>query len=487
VLERYADECFLTDMRDDAMGALDTALAIRRDGDDVIRLGETQRLRSRLLVCAGQADRARLAADEAVALLEQAEPGRELARTYAQLSEISMRADAPQEAIRWGRRAMALAEQVADSEALIHAMNNVGAAEFSRGLDGGREKLERSILLAKEAGLPNEAGKAYVNLQAMLSRQREWLLIDRLGESGIDYCREHGLDAWLGYLMWGKAEGHLVRGQWSDAAEAATSMLANPQDGVIGPRFGGRVILALVRARRGDPGCWPLLDEALDLADGTGELQYLATVAVARAEAAWLDGRPDAIAAETDRAFTLAIELDEPSALGELALWRWRAGLLTDPPARAEELFREQIAGESERVAEIRATQGCRYEAALALADADDEAALRRAHDELRKLGAAPAAAIVARRLRERGARGVRRGPRPATKANPAGLTARELEILPLLASGLRNAEIAARLVISERTVDHHVSAILRKLDVRTRSDARAKATRLGLTSQTSE
>jgi DNA-binding CsgD family transcriptional regulator len=319
----------------------------------------------------------------------------------------------------------------------------------------------------------------------MLSRQREWLLIDRLSESGINYCREHGLDAWLGYLLWGKAEGQLVRGQWSDAAEAATSMLANPQDGVIGPRFGALVILALVRARRGDPGCWPLLDEALDLADGIGELQYMAPAAVARAEAAWLEGRPDAIATETDRAFTLAIELGEPSFLGELALWRWRAGLLTDPPAGAEELFRRHITGESGRVAEIRTTQGCRYEAALALADADDEQALRRAHDELGKLGAAPAAAIVARRLRERGARGVRRGPRPGTKANPAGLTARELEVLLLLADGSRNSEIAARLVISEKTVGHHVSAILRKLDVRTRADARVKATGLGLTNQT--
>jgi DNA-binding CsgD family transcriptional regulator len=276
-----------------------------------------------------------------------------------------------------------------------------------------------------------------------------------------------------------------VRGQWSEAAEAASSMLANSPDGVIGLRYGALEILALVRARRGDPGCWPLLDEALQLADGIGELQYLAPVAVARAEAAWLDGKPDAIAAETDRAFALAIELGEPSFLGELALWRWRAGLLTEAPAGAEELFRRHIAGGSEWVAEIRIAQGCRYEAALALADADDEQALRRAHAEFGKLGARPAAAIAARRLHERGARGLARGPRPGTQANPAGLTARELEVLPLLADGLRNAEIAARLVISKKTVDHHVSAILRKLDVRTRGDAGAKATRLRLTDQT--
>jgi DNA-binding NarL/FixJ family response regulator len=90
----------------------------------------------------------------------------------------------------------------------------------------------------------------------------------------------------------------------------------------------------------------------------------------------------------------------------------------------------------------------------------------------------------VARRLRERGARGVPRGPRPATRENPAGLTARELEVLALVAGGLRNAQIAERLFLSEKTVDHHVSAILRKLDVRTRAQASADAVRLGLVVQ---
>jgi len=99
----------------------------------------------------------------------------------------------------------------------------------------------------------------------------------------------------------------------------------------------------------------------------------------------------------------------------------------------------------------------------------------------LHELGARPAAAIMARWLRTLGEPGVRRGPRPATAANPAGLTRRQAEVLELVAAGLSNAQIAARLALSGRTVDNHVAAILRKLGVRTRSEARAQAARLAL------
>jgi DNA-binding NarL/FixJ family response regulator len=140
-----------------------------------------------------------------------------------------------------------------------------------------------------------------------------------------------------------------------------------------------------------------------------------------------------------------------------------------------------QIAGERERAARLLNEKGCGYDAALALADSGSPEALREALDMLRALGARPAAAIVTRRLRELGERSIPRGPRPKTLENPAGLTSRELEVLALLAEGLRNAQIAERLVVSEKTVDHHVSAILRKLDVRTRGEAGAAAVRLGL------
>src|SRR5262249_28181233 len=150
----------------------------------------------------------------------------------------------------------------------------------------------------------------------------------------------------------------------------------------------------------------------------------------------------------------------------------------------AAEPYALELAGDFAAAAQKWREVGCPYESALALAEVDDEDALRRALDELRALGARPASEIVARRLRERGARGVARGPRASTRENPANLTARELDVLALVAEGLRNAEIADRLVLSTKTVDHHVSAILRKLDARSRTEASAKAVQLGLTPQ---
>lgn len=153
----------------------------------------------------------------------------------------------------------------------------------------------------------------------------------------------------------------------------------------------------------------------------------------------------------------------------------WAADSSTDEPTV------HLRSGDNHALGKFWATRGYPYESADALADSDDVDDVRRAFEQLTALGARPRAQMAARRLRELGARDVPRGPRASTRANAAGLTTRELEVTALLAAGLTNAAIAERLVVSQKTVDHHVSSVLTKLAVSTRRQVARAAADLGL------
>ena len=481
LLERFADHAYLSDMRAEAAVAIDQAIAIHRRAGNTLREGDTLRRKARLLSCIGRGHEALEVMRKAVEVLEEAQAGAELARAYSGLSGLSTLRQGPRVGTEWGTKAIALAHQVGDRQALVHALNNVGVAELSYGNRAGQAKLERSIELARQWRLAIDAGRGYINLGEALRDNGRWNEALTWIERGIEYTRELGLEAWLKSLIGGRAVAELALGRWDDAVATAETVLAGPRDQVIRPRFDSLVALALVRARRGDPEYWPLLDEAWELSIAADELQLLGPAAAARAEAAWLEGRPDAIGAETEYAYDTVCRLGHPALAGWLACWRHRAGLPVEPPNGIPDRFRLELDDEPEAAADLFRAEGADYDAALAVVASTNGPTLRAALDQLRALGAKPAAAIVSRRLRELGERQVPRGPRPSTSENPAGLTNRELEVLPLLAEGLRNAEIAQRLVVSQKTVDHHVSAIIRKLGVSTRGQAGVAAGRLGL------
>ncbi len=130
------------------------------------------------------------------------------------------------------------------------------------------------------------------------------------------------------------------------------------------------------------------------------------------------------------------------------------------------------------RTARLWTSLGCPYEAALALHDAADETALRQALTICTSLGAPAAAQLTRQAMRRLGIRSIPAGPRTATRTHPLGLTPREREVLELICAGHTNAQIAAKLFISAKTVDHHVSAVLAKLDAPTREVAAAHASR---------
>ena len=482
LLDRRSHECYLVGRFGEAIEAQERALGCYRELGDRLREGDSLRRLGRVLGFGGRPMEGAEACREAVSLLERLEPGRELALAYATLAQRCMNWEDVEGAVHWGTRALELARRLDDTEIVVYALTSIGSAEFRAGASEGRARLEQSLELAQDAGLEDHVGRAFVGLVWDAVRQRSAALAGRYLDVGIEYCRERGLDYWGFFLLACRARRDLDQGRWSDAADGAATVVEDPRSWPV-PRVCALAVLGLVRARRGDSDGLPLLDEALAHAEPTGELQQTGPAVAARAEAAWLQGTPQVVASETQSTLDLALRRRAAWEAGDLASWRWRCGIAEDLGGLAEP-YALQMAGDWRRAAEHWAELGCPYEAALALAETEDDALRRRALDELQGLGAGPAASIVARRLRERGVRGLPRGPRATTRANPAGLTARELEVLELVAQGLRNAQIAERLFLSEKTVDHHVSAILRKLGVGTRAEASAEAVRLEIASK---
>jgi DNA-binding CsgD family transcriptional regulator/tetratricopeptide (TPR) repeat protein len=485
LLQDRAEECYLTSQIDDAIDAQRKALEYRRRLDDQRAEGNALRVLSRLLFFAGRASEAEPLVLEAIEVLERQPAGHELAMAYANVSQRRMVVEDTAEAVAWGNRALELARSLGDTEAQVYALSNIGAAEFVADAERGRTGLEAALHQALRQAHEELAGLTFSRLVMFSVRYRRFEIASEHLEAGLAHCTDRGLDTFRLYLLACGARLALDTGHWDEASDLAASVLRDPRAAHVGSTW-ALTTLGLVRARRGDPEAFVPLEEANAMVTPTFELLRIAQVAAARAEAAWLAGDQDRVAEMTDAAFALALYRQEPWALGELAIWRWRTGLGDDFDAKlAAEPYRLSMAGDWQAAAERWRIIGCPYEAAVAMADADDGVALRQAVEELQSLGARPAAAIVARKLRRRGIRGVPRGPRRSTRENPAGLTARELEVLAMLAQGLRNAQIAARLVVSEKTIDHHVSAILRKLNVHSRGEAAAKAVRLGLTART--
>lgn len=470
LLEGRAYECYLTGQMEEAVQARLTALQIWRGLDNPSEVGHTLRWLSRLNWFLGKSHAAAQYAAEAVQLLETLPPGARLAMAYSNLAQLSMVANNTAEAVRWGERALTLAESLEDVETLVHALNNVGTALLTSQDEQGRAHLERSLQLALQQGWEEHVARAYTNLACCAVSARAYPLAGRLLQDGLTYCTEHDLDSWTLYLEAWLARASFEQGQWDEAAQRATRVLDHARLPAA-VRIPALTVLGCVRVRRGHAGSMPILDEAHTLALGTDELQRIAPVAAARAEAAWLAGNQQQCLAEARTGYELALTHPDPWILGELSVWMWRAGGLTSAPCSIAEPFEQQIAGDWRRAAELWAQLGCPYEQALALASGD-AGARRSALAILERLGAEPAAALLRRRLRQQGIAGIPRGPRPSTRANLAGLTSRQLEVLELMAEGLSNAEIASRLVTSPKTVEHHVSAVLAKLGVHSRAQA---------------
>lgn len=476
--ERLATEYGATGRATEALAAADRALALWHAIGDREHEGTQLARRAGYLWHLGRTDEADDSVRAAIALLDGEPPGRGLAAAYAYRATLQMIRRDINGAATAGRTGIRLATAIGDNELLARALNAVGSAQrFTDPAEADRT-MTRCLAVARESGDDHAVALAMVNYGSVAGEVRRYDLADRWLRETVDYTQARDLDANRLYSLAWLARTEFEQGRWPAASDLAMVAFARPADQLLtpGPAWNADLVafttLGRLRARRGDPDPAGLLDRAWEMAVETGHLQRLWPVAAGRAEAAWLAGRPEAVDELVAETFRLAVELGHPWAISELGYWLWMTGSLGTPPHGATGPYTLEMAGDPHGAARAWQELGCPYEAATALAGTGEPADLRTAHEQLGRLGAWPAADLLAQKLRGLGVGHPPRRPRRSTRNNPGHLTDRQVEILALLPTGLRNAEIATRLHISPKTVDHHVAAILAKLGVDSRRDA---------------
>jgi DNA-binding CsgD family transcriptional regulator len=338
--------------------------------------------------------------------------------------------------------------------------------------------MDEGLAVALEHGAAMEAAFAYTNLQEMYCASRRFAESERDYLAGVAYCEEHDLGVYLSCLQGVRTTTLERLGRWDEAIAlsnvALRRMLSSPVNRMMPLGTLGRI-----RARRGEAGAWECLDQAMASADGTGEPHYVAPIRLGRAEARWLEGDGAAAYREACLAEQAADDAG-PWLRGEAAAWVRRTGPSSRSRGELAEPYRLQLEGDWQNAVKLWDELGCPYDAALAMLDAAEEPALRKALGICQDLGAAGTARVIRRVMRQQGIRSIPVGQRSATREHPLGLTRREREVLALVCAGHTNADIAAKLFISAKTVDHHVSAVLEKLGAPTR-EAAAQAAALAL------
>jgi DNA-binding CsgD family transcriptional regulator len=476
--DAFGYEASVVDRMQDAVDARQHALALWRQEGDQLREGDTLRWLACALNAASRGGEGHAAAAAAIALLEPLGPSPELASAYGSLAQLRMVNYEHEEAIELAHRAQAIAGPLGRTDIVSDSLNTEACSLQGAGGDWAAT-MRRSLDIAVSGGHEAQVGRAYVNTYAMYIEEKDFTSGEASYADGVAYCDEHDLTSYSIFLRSQRTNMLEKTGRWDEAVAMAGELLLRG-----GPSPGIRLCplnrLGTIRARRGEPGVWECLDEAIGYADGAGEAQNIVPVRLERAEARWLEGDQAAAASEAELAHDSGAGCDQWGR-GALAVWLRRTGSSREVPRGLAEPYQRQLDGDWAGAARFWQDLGCPYEAAMALLDGTEEDALREALQILTGLRAAATVRVARRKMRTLGIRSIPAGPRAATREHPLGLTRREHEVLDLIVDGRTNAEIAGELFISAKTVDHHVSAVLAKLGAPSRSVAASEAVRLGL------
>ncbi len=480
LLEGRSRACYLADDQTEAIEVVREAIRCRQQEGAPLKEARALTELTDYLWCRGYYGEAAETVDRASQLAAERPEQREHAYVlHTQALQALYRGDVDR-CFEPARRAITIGARFGDEFIAGHARVTIGSATADGDLEHGLGLIEEAVQTARRNGEHEVAARGMNHLVFCPMPWNRHDLVERYIDDAIEYCTEHTQDLWRINVQAIAARWALDRGRWDDAVRYSRAVIDDPRESPW-THHEALCVLALVRARRGDPGARDALADA-DVVGVPLEVQFAhVDLAAARAEVAWLERAVADVDTATAAMLSGPAEPVDPEAVARLHFWRRLAGLGVGGPAEGSGPYALAVSGRWQEAAREWTRQSSPYEAALALSQTGAVEALRHAHAECRRLGSVPLATIVARELRELGVRDLPRGPRQTTRANEAELTTRELDVLVLVAEGLRNADIAERLFVSRRTVDHHVSAILRKLEVSSRGEAVASATRLEL------
>lgn len=425
---------------------------------------------SGLLEISGEYAEANDLLDKAIAILEPLPPSRGLVVAYIRQALKLFRQVNVTSAQVLAAKSYQLALNIEEMYLILGSYRMLGLCRLAEDYQQGIDHLEKCLAAALQHDEFWIGGIVYPDLIMVYVDSYRFDRAEELIAEGIAFAAEHDMELAKDTILAWQAMVYFYQGQWQKAEEIARDLLQRP----ILHRYAtapAKLVLGRLLLRQGKATAVSMLQEAAD------ELYRwrAGTVYSAKAEAAWLAGDTRRLLAEADRAFEPGILIEQPGLGAELAYWRWQAGEDVETFAWMLRPFVLEIQGDWRSASQAWQTLGCPYEQARALAKGDKNARLN-ALTILEQLGAEPLANRVRQNLKAAGIEAIPRGPRATTRRNPFQLTNRQLEILTLLVENLTNAEIAARLHISPKTVDHHVSAILAKMAVSSREKAAEKA-----------
>ena len=477
--EAYAYECYLTNQIKEAIIFASKSLNLLKETNDIKETGDSLRFLSRLWWYNGSRKKAESYAIEAIEIMRDQPSSRTKAMAFSNMSQLKMLSDQPDECISWGEKAIEMAKELADDEILSHALNNVGVVQMRirSARQKGIELLQQSLKIALKNSFDEPAARSYTNLVINAVEMNDYPFAEKILEEGIQYCKERDLDSFTSHLLAYKARLNLEIGKWDEAYRIADNLIKN-EDQLAIVKIWALIVLATIKMRRGEGDLLPFLLEAKEKAFETMESTKIIPSLVTLLEYEWITGTRIIEKEDLENVIPMVEQTSKFFQKNEFVFWFKRARKQQVQIQEFYEGFRVDNPTEARNAANLWEQIGCPYEQALTLFEGN-EADKRIAVEIVHNLGADAVYEKMKLEMRRSGIKNIPRGIRKTTQSNSAHLTERELDVLQLLKEGLQNKEIASRLFISPKTVDHHISSIFFKLDVKSRTKAVQEAMKL--------